>query len=268
MISAHIISDTNFKFHEFTPEIELDIPDVDLVILNGNIGKFIKRGFFYAEELCKKYPEKQFIYNLGWNELYYPAHVPKNDKELVAAISVRSNFYEGWPKNLHSYYQDSKVIQLQNGETIDVFCAFGYPNIKSYEGAWESHIWWKNIITTVSIDINDDRVTLPPKTTHSVSHSFFPIWASEDWVKNQNQNESEKIQEWIKKSTNNKILITITNPINDSRCYKQDYDMYDINFDGLWIASDNAQYGVEYCGARLYSNPGVGKLARSQVINF
>ena len=64
MIKVHVISDLFLGFNEFAnPEDEV-LPEVDLVILNGNIGH-LKRGMLYAETLCRKYPETQFVYNLG-----------------------------------------------------------------------------------------------------------------------------------------------------------------------------------------------------------
>lgn len=267
MSTLHIISDLNLQFNEFTPFAEEKIPDVDLVILNDNIASTIKRGFLYVESLCFKYPDIQFVYNLGFNDLYDPGHIPKNDNEIVAAVEARIKFNKSWPKNLHSFYERSKEIQLRNGEIVDIFCSFGFPNIVAYEGAWEDHIWWRDIIYDVVRDINDPRAVLPANTSR-VDHGWIPLWATQEWINSKNLQESNLIKTWLLNNENkNKILVTTINPVNDSRCIKQTVKFFNLNFNGTWISS-NTKLDMTYNGARLITNPGRGEAVRSLVITL
>lgn len=266
MFTIHVISDLNLKFNEFTPPEEQILPDVDLVILNDNIGSLMKRGFFYTEELCAKYPDTQFVYNLGFNDLFALSHLPKNDNELVKAIETRSKFNKDWPKNLHSFYDRSKLIQLRNGETVDIFCSFGFPKILNYEGAWEDHIWWRNIIYDVTMDIDDPRCILP-KDSSRVKHGLIPLWATQEWINRKHDEEQQLITAWCSNTTYSKILVTTINPVNDTRCYKQAIQSFDVNINGLWVTS-NSEIDTIYNGVRLISNPGRGETKRSSVISM
>ena len=60
---VHLIHDLNYGFNEPTEAADLELPDCDLVILNGNLAEHGKRSMLYAYELCEKYPNIQFVYN-------------------------------------------------------------------------------------------------------------------------------------------------------------------------------------------------------------
>lgn len=267
MFTVHVISDLDLKFNEFTPETEQNIPDVDLVILNGNIALQRKRGMLYVEELCKKYPTTQFVYNYGFYELYFEGCVPKFKDEIVAATHARQTIYQGWPKNLHYLHRASKAIPLRNGDIADVFCCFGFPNIVNYRGHWEDHVWYKNIISDVTIDINDPRAILP-KNTSRVVHGYLPIWATQEWINEQNQIEFEKVRDWeLNVQVGHKVLVMHINPIKDSRCENQSLNFFQIHLDGgIWIGSNTRVSNTMYLGAKYISNPGRGADARSLVV--
>ncbi len=97
---VHVIHDLMYGFNESTEFSDLNLPDVDLVIFNGNIGLNSKRTMLYATELTKKYPNVQFVLNFGWYEMYL-GHVPKTPYEFEDNISVRIQNSDDWPKNLH-----------------------------------------------------------------------------------------------------------------------------------------------------------------------
>lgn len=271
MFTVHVISDLNLQFNEFTPESDKSIPDVDLVVLNGNIGTMPKRGQLYVEELCTKYPTTQFVYNPGFSELYPPGFIPKSKygNEIFNAIKARTTHNKFWPKNLHCFPEESKRIVLRNGHVVDVFSAFGYPKIYKLNCPWEETIWFKNIVSEVTRDFNDPRAIIP-KETSKVSHGDLAIWATQEWMNEQNEIEYKKIRDWELTYDDNsgyKILITHINPIKDSRCKNQVVDFFNIHLnEGLWIGSDTKVANVMYVGAKFVSNPGRGEEARSLVI--
>ena len=145
MIKVHVISDLDLGFTEFADPIDETIPDVDLVILNGNIGH-LKRSMLYAETLCNKYPNIPFVYNLGEKELYWD-NIEKFTGETIQGLTIRKRTNTTWPKNLYWDSKESLIITLQNGQEVDVLCTYGFPKIYSYEGNWEDTSWHKNYIS-------------------------------------------------------------------------------------------------------------------------
>lgn len=274
MFTVHVISDLFLKFNEFTPESEKKLPDVDVVILNGNLAYSSKRAMLYVEELCSLYPTTQFIYNYGFSEMFPVGLIPKSSygddvSEFVNAVFVRINLNTDWPKNLHFLHRNSKRIVLRNHHVLDIFCTFGYPKIIRYNGEWEDTVWYKNVIMDVTTDITDPRVILPNDTSR-VCHGDIPIWATQQYINEQNEKDFKKIREWeltYDENSGFKVLVTHMNPVKDSRCTGQVVDFFNIHLDkGLWIGSDTYVNNLMYLGAKFVSNPGRGEKARSLVI--
>lgn len=270
MFRVHVISDLNLKFNEFTPENELNIPNVELVILNGNIAKNPKRGMLYAEQLCAKYPETQFVYNYGFYERFPIGIFPKSKygTEILNATKTRSNLNDQWPKNLHVFIDDRKILKLRNGHIADVYCAFGFPKILRSKTDWESSYLHRNCIIDTTRDIHDSRITLPEHTS-KVSHGDIPVWATIEWFNEQNKLEFQKVRSWelnYNAESGYKILAMHMNPIKDTRCIGLDVDYFDIHLNqGLWLGSDTPIDSTLYLGAKYISNPGRGAKARSLV---
>ena len=119
---VHVIHDLMYGFNEPTEFADLNLPDVDIVILNGNIAVNAKRTVFYATELTTKYPNIQFVLNFGWYESYFSVQ-PKTEWELEDGMTTRIENSDDWPKNL--YWKDPRskeglTILLQTGQTIQV----------------------------------------------------------------------------------------------------------------------------------------------------
>lgn len=265
MIKMHIISDLVLGFNEFSIEEE-QIPDVDLVILNGNLG-IIKRAMFYAETLCRKYPDIQFVFNCGETE--YHSSPPKFLGELDESISIRKFSNSTWPTNLH-WSKEPQLITLRNGIQVDVLCTYGYPFIHGLSIPWEETIWFKNYV----MDIVQDTKTLTqgywkkPETTSDVNHGYGCVFASKEWINAQHEKEWKLVQDWEIKETGLKILVTHINPHNDTRFHGQIVSPYKIHLkDGIWVGSNTPSNGTLFLGANLYSNPGRGMLARQKVIS-
>jgi hypothetical protein len=265
MTKIHIISDLFLGANEPTPLPEQSIPDVDLVIFNGNLAPMIKRSMFYIETLCNKYPDVQFVCNLGQTEKYGVGHLPKHYEEINDSLKQRQQSNSSWPKNLH-WSTDNMIIKLRNGSTFDILTTFGFPKIHSFEGAWEEHFWWKYIITDVTYHHLDSRI-YKPETTSNVPHGCMPVWATKDWVNQQHELELTKIRKWELTPSHYKILVTHINPYKDARCERQITSPYLIHLNNmLWVSSNTKQEHVIFLGARLVTNPGRGELARRHVV--
>lgn len=270
MFRVHVISDLTLKFNEFTPKNELNIPDVELVILNGNIAKNPKRGMLYAEELCFRYPDVQFVYNYGLYERFPIGIIPKSkyEDEVLNSLKIRSELNSSWPKNLHCFPGSRKIITLRNGHVADIYCALGFPKIIKSNIDWHDSYFYKNCIIDISMDITDTRLELPNNTS-KVNHGDLPIWATQEWINNQNAKEFKEIRAWeLDYHTNSgyKILVMHMNPINDSRCAGLDVDFFNIHLNnGLWVGSNTTVNNCMYLGAKYISNPGRGEEQRSLI---
>lgn len=257
--SLHVISDLNLGYNEFSTYDE-DIPNVDLVVLNGNIGQ-IKRGMLYAHTIANKYPTTQFVYNLGETELYL-YNMEKFKGELVKQIELRKNTADSWPKNLH-WSLDSMIINLRNGSRVDVLCTYGFPKIHSYVGDWQETHWFKHYMLDVTAD---DEFKL--SETSNVRHGPAPIWATKESINAHHDLELQKVKDWELTQTSYKILVTHVNPLKDIRTGNQVVSPYLVHLnDMLWITS-NTKVSAKFLGAKLVSNPGRGHMARSVVFNI
>jgi hypothetical protein len=268
MTKIHVISDLFLGFNEFSTEEE-HIPDVDLVIVNGNIG-LLKRSMLYTETLCKKYPDTQFIYNYGQTES--AKGPPKYLKELDDGFTIRKNANDGWPKNLH-WSKEPQLIKLRNGHELNILCTYGYPHIYECSIPWTDTVWHRdhmmNILDDVPLDKFSNGDWGRPRTSSPVNHGWHPIWATKEWINEQHKKEWDLVRNWEVYGKGYKILVTHFNPYKDSRYEGQKTGAYNIHLNqGLWIGADTECNGVKFVGGRLYSNPGRGPLARQKVITI
>ena len=265
MTKIHVISDLNLGFNEFADPIDETIPDVDLVILNGNIG-FLKRTALYAETLALKYPNVPFVLNLGYLERYYLS-LEKFDGETEESLQIRSDVNKFWPKNLH-FSTKNQIITCKNGFKVDIFCKFGWPKIfKSYVD-WKETFYFKNICFNYTVYENDERI-LKPSETSNVGHGIYPIWATMDAINERYEKDVNDLRIWENTYTEYKILVTHLNPYIDERNNNLEVTPYGIHLrDMLWITSGYKVEDVRFVGSRLVSNPGRGILPRSHVIDI
>lgn len=260
-IRIHLISDLYLGINEFNDPVEFDIPDVDLVILNGNLGH-PKRSFFYAQELCKKYPQIQFIYNLGLMENYFFA-VSKNETEIIDSIVIRIKNNSTTPKNL-SFSTEPQILNIK-GKEIDLLTTFGFCKIVKQNVPWENTYWFKKIIAK-TIFITDGIDDLP---THKCGHGYYPIWASMDWVNEQYEKECKKVKNWELIEGRYKILCTNINPYNDKVNEGLVISPYLVHLNkGLWLSGGEKIEINNFLGSKLISNPGRGISARRQIITI
>jgi len=263
MATIHIISDLFLGHNEFS-QSEENIPDVDLIILNGNIGD-LKRSMLFAETLCKKYPDSQVVVNSGFTERYH-YFVPKFAEEPMEGVTSRQKINPHWLENLHFSLNTTMHIKLRTGETFSILCVFGFPHIHNVDGDWMSSWYYRNIAADVTFNQNDPRI-LKPKNTSNVCHGHFPIWASHEWVNTKHKEEELNIKNWEITPDHRKILVTHINPYKDDRNSNLTVSPYLIHLnDGLWVTSNTKVEDVRFLGARLVSNPGRGELPRSHVV--
>lgn len=263
MTKVHVISDLFLDFNEFSTEDEI-LPDVDLVILNGNIGQ-LKRGMLYAETLAKKYKDFQFVYNLGEVELYEKAQV-KHLREIQEQLQIRKNTNVTWPKNLH-YSEEPMMIKCRNGVYIDILCLYGFPKIYSTSCPWEDTNWHKLYTMDFFDDENPEGKYYKPKGTSNVRHGTVPVMANIDWINKMHLLEESKARKW--ELTNNnatKLLVTHINPYKDTRLKDQVTAPFLIHLHNMyWVASNTYVNDVLFLGSHLMANPGRGSIVRSNV---
>lgn len=265
MIKIHVISDLFLGFNEFSIEEE-QLPDVDLVIFNGNLG-LLKRGMLYVEKLCNKYPDTQFVYNGGQTE--YHVACPKFIGELDESLTYRKLSNSSWPSNLH-WSKEPMLIKLKNDIIIDVLCTYGYPFIHKYDIPWEETIWYRDYVMEIKDDFPKEKKDdwSRPADTSDVNHGLYPVFATKDWINEQHLKEWKLVKNWEINIKHSKILVTHINPYKDSRCQGQTVSPYKIHLEnGIWIGSDTFCDKVQFLGSRLYSNPGRGSKARQHVIS-
>lgn len=253
-IKLHVISDLYLGFNEFANE-EHEIPEVDIVFINGNLGH-PKRSMLYAETMCKKYPNIPFVVNLGETERYYSADKYKN--EVEDALRFRRNRNDTWPKNLY-WDTEPMIIDLGQGRKIDVFCTYGFPFIHNHIGSWEDMPWYNYCIHTETY-VDCVTTEYKPQETSHVRHGRGPVFADMNWVNKMHLEEEIKVRKWELTVTDlTKVLVTHVNPFKDSRCEGQTVTPYKIHLgEGIWIGSNYKSDHIKFLGARLIGNPGRG----------
>lgn len=266
-LTAHLISDLFLGYNEFSDEDE-HIPDVDLVFLNGNIGS-LKRSMYFSEILCKKYPDTQFICNLGETELYSYNIPTRSLQELREQCIKRQTYNDTWPKNLHYNYNDNMIIECRGGKKIDILTLYGFPKILTSSVPWEETSWYRYYFKDLIYEDIPVKNPFKPEDTSNVNHGVAIIPADLNFINELHEAEWKRAKKW--EITNNgyyKILVTHINPVNDSRLSKQKYRPFDIHLDstGTWLSTNVEQTGIKFIGGRLFSNPGRGIDKRNKVI--
>lgn len=261
-MKIHVISDLYLGYNEFSTEEE-QIPDVDLVIINGNVG-LLKRSMYYVETLCNKYPDIQFVVNLGQIERCAPE---KYIGELEDNISIRVSSNPTWPKNLYWGKKPAHIV-LRNGLPINLLCTYGYPLVMRSIEPWETTDWYRfhamNYVDANSIEGSRFK----PAETSDVPHGVIPIPASIDYINQEHEKELVLVRNWENTAAEGqRILVTHVNQYNDKRFAGIKVKPYLIHLhQGIWISSNTECNGLMFLGGKLYSNPGRGSNARDKVI--
>jgi hypothetical protein len=261
MITVHVISDYYMGIHEFTNSVDEDLPESDLVIVVGNMGQ-IKRSMLYVETLCKKYPSKQFIINVGRTE---DGLHQKNDTELSDGLTTRQLISEFWPKNLHYSYRKPITLTI-NERKIDLLCLHGFPHIieeSVNDATWKSTSWYKYATHGVTFDQSEFKL----KEAADVYHGWFSKFSTPERCREDHAIEHGIVNEWLhdKEADTTKILVTALGPDADPCLTNIDYVMYPNSDPDIWIASGRPiENRTNH--TMLYSNPGRSDSARKSVL--
>ena len=258
MIDLHVIGDVDYYITEkFTPS-ELQLPDVDLVILTGNVG-YIKKTFHYAEELAALNPNTQFIVNLGILEVVNQKH----ENQMRDGLYARQLYHEHWHKNLHYKLEESIKLTIKD-RNLDILCTSGFPYIDesvSDGKEWRSNRWYKFAYH----GITHDQKYFKPKMAADVYHGWSPIWSTPELCRKDHDREVEVISHWIenKEEDSTQILVSALGPkckeyLGDTR-----YRMYDSVKPDYWVTG-----GGDSTESYILSNPGRGSLARNKVFTI
>ncbi len=270
----HIIHDLMYGFTEPTSPEDLQLLDVDLVILNGNIGYTAKRSWHYAYQIAHLYPNIQFVFNDGYTERYQRI-IDKNKHEYEDGMSVRQTQDKSWPSNLHwknPRDEEGLLILLQTGQTVAVWPCFGFPNVVSYDD-WDSTWFYKNIAKG-QIPVRTLESDLLPNSDLKLYGDRI-VWSDPEFIKNHFIDQDSKLRNWETKQIAYKyygIVVTHLNPYADPRLSNIKYSPYKIHLKGqegegdrLWVTT-NQEKNINFLGAKLYSNPGRGSIARGKVL--
>lgn len=260
MIKVHVISDLLFYYNEFADPIDETIPECDLVIIVGNLG-YIRRSMLYTETLCKKYPNTQFIYNMGRTE----GTNQKNDTEIIDGLKTRQLLSPFWPKNLH--YADKEPVKLTiNDQEIEVLSLHGYPNVSESvqdDKVWKSHSWTRYVNHGVTNNQHDFKL---PEAA-DVDHGHFWLWSTPERCREDHSKEDMLIKAWLdSKSDAIKILVTALSPIQDPCLPGVEYTMHSDITPDYWIFGGSKLNTINNNGVVLYGNPGRGSDARGEVL--
>jgi hypothetical protein len=264
MIKAHVVSDLMLFNNTVDPSDEV-IPECDIAFVVGNIG-YARRTMFYSETLCAKYPNTQFIFNMGRTETLHA----KNESQYVDGLRTRQMLSPFWPSNLHYAHRESIKLTI-NEVTLDILCLPGYPKVAEtveYDAVWKSHNWYRFASHGVTYDHNDFKV----QGAADVPHGWFPIVSTPELCRIDHDKDLVLINEWLDNRTDNvpKILVTAFSPIADPGMPNVDYVMYPGANPDYWIFGGTKANTTTDTGTVLYGNPGRELNARSEVlaINF
>ena len=261
MLKVHLISDLWLEDIDWgNPEDEV-LPDCDLVIINGNCGT-TKRSMIYIELLCKKYPDKQFIFNMGRRDMAFQ----KSYTQIPDGLTVRKTHSDLWPKNLHYSYKKPFTLTINN-TTLDIFCLHGYPNVAEHvenDAVWKATTWQLHFFHGLT---HDQTVFKAPQAAN-VYHGHWPIWSTPELCRQDHATELETISSWLEQpSDGHKVLITALSPINDSSLTNIEYTMYEsIQPDYWFVGGATIETTIGKC--HLHGNPGSGLTPRNTVFTM
>jgi hypothetical protein len=264
-VKVHVIHDLWYGYNEPTDPKDLQIPDVDIVILNGNLSYNGKRSIHYAFQIAKMYPDVHFVYNEGYAERYLQI-IDKWKYELEDSMRTRLQNSTDWPKNLHwkdSRSEEGLDILLRTGQTISVWTCFGFPDVVSYDN-WQDTWFYRNVAEGQIPVYKLDYDTLPGTDLKIFGDML--QWATPEFVRKHFQDQENKIRNWEVNAKHYGILVTHLNPYNDPRLENVTYKGYNIHwYKRLWVTT-HLDKEVNYLGGTLYSNPGRGSGPRSKFL--
>ena len=265
---VHVIHDLMYGFNEPTEFADTQLPDVDIVILNGNISVSAKRTMLYINELATRYPNIQFVINFGWWE-HYSFYLPKSEYEFEDGLVIRME-YGDWPTNIHWKDPRSKeglTILLQTGQTIQVWPTFGFPKVQPTPN-WKNLWLYLNIVSDTIKGWRNNKNELEEinKELSFELHSQYPKWATPEWINERFEIEETNIRNFEVNAKHYQILVTHLNPYKDPRLEGIVTSPYCIHWTNrLWVTT-NQEKSVQFLGGKLYANPGRGSIARGKVL--
>lgn len=258
MVKVHIISDLWLDSNEWNNPEDENLPECDVVIVNGNCGH-TKRAMILIEPLCEKYPEKQFIYNMGLIDAPYQ----KTKTQVPDGLRARQMYSDLWPKNLHYRYKKPLILEINNTK-LDILCLHGYPSIAENvqdDEAWRSTVWYRYFYHGVT---HDQTVFKAPQAAN-VYHGHWPIWSTPELCRQEHDAELELIKSWLNTPSEGlKVLVTAISPFNDPNLANIEYTMYQgIQPDYWFVGGTKIDTTIDNC--LLHGNPGSGSLVRDVV---
>lgn len=261
MFKAHVISTLDLYDNEWADEIDETLPECDIVFIAGNNGT-AKRSMLFAETLCKKYPDVQFVYLNGKRELIRQ----KVRTQISDGITARKTFSELWPDNLHFSFEKPISITIKD-KKLDILCLHGYPlvtdNVSNEE--WKNTSWFKFVNHGLTEDPNYCR----PEGISDATRGYFPIWSTPDLCLQDHNYEQEIVNRWLnnKEPDTIQILVTSLSPVDDISLPNIPYTIFpNIKVDYWFAGGSDCDIATE--SYYLHSNLGRGSVARGKVLTI
>jgi len=227
----HIISDTNYKFHELSSNEEFIVSqDTELVIFCGGISGRIKRSLLFYDTFCDLNPSIDTIYCISPTEYTFAS--------TVILPNVLKAKFDNSKKPNQMWSLDSFIYK-----DYDVLCLVGWPKIDSIPSDYKF-------------------INGPTKSkyldTGEMVREFIELPATLEELKDEYNKERQRLEEWlVADNGKQKLLITGTAPKNDPHI-DVEYNLYeDLDLSGLiWIHNAAETYDKIEDGIRMISNPG------------
>lgn len=237
----HVYSNINLRYFEFANPIDEQVPDCDLIVVAGSISDSIKRSLLFQETIS-------VISNTPLIVNYSLTEFSKGDfyYDNVCATTVRYQM----TKDTNCYYNHDSDIKLDN-PAVDVLAISGWPYIESEEELAISplrkyvyKVVWNNMLYNEKNEL--------------IGHIQHNTLTREE-INNLHNADRKRIENWLDQSiTTPRLLVLGGN-------FKQLLAGFDLTGVTV-ITTADAFIDCEFQNGRLYSNPGSGQIARSNIL--
>ena len=239
-MKLHIYSDLGLRYLDFADPVDELVPDVDAVIVAGNISSDAKRSLLFQETLGQH--NKPVFLNFGLLEFSKGSYCLETLKSAHIRYGVK--------KDTNCYYK-------HNGNTIlpelklDVLPLFGWPTFKSQEEVDSTKLGKINLEVVWGMYYNEEGVAV---------NTFDPYPTKWHRINELHEQEQQVLRDWLADqytTDNTKVLIVGHN--------YADIIKADLTNVILIVPGEQAQ-DTAFNNGRLYSNPGCGALPRSRIL--
>jgi hypothetical protein len=239
-MKLHIYSDLRLRYLEFSDPVDELVPDVDAVIVAGNISTDAKRSLLFQETLGQH--NKPVFLNYGLLEFTRGSYC----LETLNSTQLRY----GVKKDTNCYYK-------HNGNTIlpelklDVLPLFGWPKFNSQEELDNTKLGKILLEVVWGMYYDEEGVAI---------NAYDPYPTRWNRINELHEQEQSVLADWLADqhtTDNTKVLVVGHNYAEIIKA--------DLTNVILVVPGEEAQ-DTAFNNGRLYSNPGRGSLPRSRIL--